>query len=75
MENERFGSWPSNTDVGQVESHLLTTQTKFKRYKLNVFDLNHVSKTDWRLNGAIVVVCPHLAALVLPQEAGEAESS
>jgi len=36
----RFGSWDESATVGDIEAHLISSQRKFVKYRLNIFYLN-----------------------------------
>ena len=72
MQKKPIGSWPEYSKADDVEEYLLMTQKKFRKYKLNIFDLNHVSGI--RLShGNVVRTC--LATLVFPEKTSQSHQS
>ena len=65
MQKQKMGSWPDYAKADDVEDYLLMTQKKFRKYKLNIFDLNHVSGSG---SNHSILVCSCLAALVFPEK-------
>ena len=49
MDKRNIGTWPSSASASDVEEYLMVTQKKFRKYRLNIFDLNHVSTNIYRI--------------------------
>ena len=72
MDKRNIGTWPSSASASDVEEYLMVTQKKFRKYRLNIFDLNHVSSHILQ-DLEHILVCARCTTLVFPKTIGKTQ--